>query len=127
MAAVFWIQPKFALTIASQLENLPESAARVGELNKFCDKPVVILSAGDAPEHRRKEHVSMARRLPLGEHVVARESNHWIMQEEPELVIGAIEKVVRYSQSARAASVLTRREQAVADSVAMRRIGKAAS
>jgi hypothetical protein len=49
------------------------------------------------------------------------------MQEEPELVIGAIEKVVRYSQSARAASVLTRREQAVADSVAMRRIGKAAS
>jgi pimeloyl-ACP methyl ester carboxylesterase len=126
MAAVFWIQPKFALTIASQLENLPVSAARLGELDNFCDKPVVILSAGDAPEHRRKEHEMMARRLPLGEHMVARESNHWIMQEEPELVIGAVEKVVRYSPNA-PSSVVTPREQAAADGVAMLRIGKAAS
>jgi pimeloyl-ACP methyl ester carboxylesterase len=127
MAAVFWIQPKFALTIASQLESLPVSAARVGEIDKLCDKPVVILSAGDAPEHRRKEHKAMAGRLPLGEHVVARESNHWIMQEEPELVIGAIEKVVRYSHGAREASVATPREQSAADSVAMQKIGKADS
>ena len=126
MAAVFWIQPKLALTIASQLENLPVSAARLGELDNFCDKPVVILSAGDAPEHRRKEHEKMARRLPLGEHMVARESNHWIMQEEPELVIGAVEKVVMYSQNA-PSSVVTPRGQAAADGVAMQRIGKAAS
>ena len=127
MAAVFWIQRKFALTIASQLENLPVSAARVAELDNFCDKPVVILSAGDAPEHRRKEHEAMARRLPLGQHVVARKSNHWIMQEEPELVLGAIENVVRHSQSARATSVVNAREQAAADSVAMQRIGKVGS
>ena len=127
MAAVFWVQPKFALTIASQLENLPTSAALLGELDKFCDKPVVILSAGDAPEHRRREHEAMARRLPHGEHLVAKESNHWIMQEEPELVIGAIEKVVRYSQRSQATSVVTSREQAATDRPAMQRIGKAAS
>ncbi len=68
----------------------------------------------------------MASRLPLGEHVVARESNHWIMQEQPELVIGAIENV-RLSQSARAASVANARAQTAADNVAMQRIGKAAS
>jgi hypothetical protein len=67
MAAVFWVQQKFALTIASQLENLPASAARAGELDNFCDKPVMILSAGTAPEHRRKEHAAMASRLPLGD------------------------------------------------------------
>jgi pimeloyl-ACP methyl ester carboxylesterase len=127
MAAVFWIQPKFALTIASQLENLPVSAARVGEIDQICDKPVVILSAGDAPEHRRKEHEAMAERLPLGEHVMAKESNHWIMQEEPELVIGAIEKVVKYSRSAAVASIVTPGVQAAVDGAAMRRIGKAAS
>jgi pimeloyl-ACP methyl ester carboxylesterase len=127
MAAVFWIQQKFALTIASQLENLPVSAARVGELDNFCDQPVVILSAGDAPEHRRKEHQAMAKRLPLGEHVVARDSNHWIMQDEPELLIGAIEKVVRYSRSAQVASVVIQREHAAADCVAMQKIGKVAS
>src|SRR6202035_425687 len=90
MASVFWVQPKFALTIASQLENLPVSAAHVAQLDKFCDKAVVILSPRTAPEGRRKEHAAMAGRLPLGEHVLAGSSNHWIMQEEPDLVIRAM-------------------------------------
>jgi hypothetical protein len=29
---------------------------------------------------------------------VAEKSNHWIMQDEPELVIRAIERVVEFSQ-----------------------------
>jgi pimeloyl-ACP methyl ester carboxylesterase len=111
MASVFWVQPKFALTIASQLENLPVSAARITELDRLCDGPVVILSARTAPEHRRKEHAAMAGRLSLGEHVLAGRSNHWIMQEEPDLVIRAIEKVVKYSQNPHQASVMTLREQ----------------
>jgi pimeloyl-ACP methyl ester carboxylesterase len=98
MASVFWIQPKFALTIASQLENLPASAASVGRFSNFCDKPVVILSARTAPERRRAEHAAIAARLPQGEHVLAGNSNHWVMQEDPELVIRAIEKVARYSE-----------------------------
>lgn len=126
MAAVFWVQQKFALTIASQLENLPASAARVGELDNFCDKPVVILSAGTAPEHRRKEHAAMARRLPFGDHVLAARSDHWIMQEDPKLVISAIEKVVQYSRNSKAAPVATPREQAVPDKTAAQKIGKAA-
>jgi pimeloyl-ACP methyl ester carboxylesterase len=97
MAAVFWIQPKFALTIASQLENLPASAARVAQLGCFCDKPTVILSARTAPEARRKEHMAMAARLPFGQHVLAENSNHWIMQEQPDLVVHAIEQVAKYS------------------------------
>jgi len=100
MAAIFWVQPKFALTIASQLENLPVSAASLGQFANFSEKPVVILSARTAPEHRRLEHASMAERLPQGEHVLAGESNHWIMQEDPGLVIRAIEKVVKYSETA---------------------------
>lgn len=99
MASVFWIQPKFALTIASQLENLPVSAAHVGQLGTFCDKPVIVLSASTAPEERRKEHAAMAGRLPLGDYVLAGNSNHWIMQEEPDLVVHAIEKVVKFSRT----------------------------
>jgi pimeloyl-ACP methyl ester carboxylesterase len=100
MASVFWVQPKFALTIASQLETLPVSAALVGQFDKFCEKTVIILSAGTATEGRRKEHAAMAESLPRGNHVVARKSNHWIMQNEPDLVIRAVEKVVKYSQNA---------------------------
>jgi hypothetical protein len=95
MASVFWVQPKFALTIASQLENLPVSAARVGQFDNFCDKKVVVLSARTAPERRRKVHATLAGRLPLGDHVLAEESNHWIMQEDPRLVLRAIEQVAK--------------------------------
>lgn len=98
MASVFWVQPKFALTIASQLENLPASAASVGQLPVFSDKLVVILSARTAPERRRAEHAAIAARLPQGQHVFAGDSNHWIMQEDPDLVIQAIEKVAGYSR-----------------------------
>ncbi len=98
MASVFWVQPKFALTIASQLENLPSSAARAGQFAKFSDKPVMILSARTAPERRRLEHASMAARLPRGEHLLAGNSNHWIMQEDPDLLIRAIEKVVKHTE-----------------------------
>jgi len=99
MAAVFWIQPKFALTIASQLENLPVSAAEAAKSANFFNKPAVILSASTAPERRRSEHAAMAGRLPQGEYVLAGSSNHWIMQEEPELVIRAIEKVVNHLEN----------------------------
>jgi pimeloyl-ACP methyl ester carboxylesterase len=94
MASVFWVQPKFALTIASQLENLPVSAAKLGQLGGFCDKRVAILTARTASARRRNAHAAMAKRLPLAEHLVVTESNHWIMQHNPELVIRAIQSVI---------------------------------
>lgn len=103
MAAVFWIQPKFALTIASQLENLPVSAAQVGRLDNFCDKPVVILSARTTSTRRREGHAAMAGCLPRGEHVFAKSSNHWIMQQDPELVIAAITRAIEKQRLATAA------------------------
>ena len=98
MASVFWVQPKFALTIASQLENLPASAASLGRFTNFCVEPAIILSARTAPERRRAEHAAIAARLPQGEHVLAGDSNHWIMQEDPELVLRAIKKVIQSSE-----------------------------
>jgi len=100
MAAVFWIQKKFALTIASQLENLPVSAASLEQAGFTTDKPVVIFSANTAPQRRQQEHKAMAERLPMGEHVTAHNSNHWIMQEEPTLLLDAIRNVAASRDSA---------------------------
>lgn len=102
MAAVFWIQPKFALTIAGQLEHLPANAARLTALHHVPEQPVVILSARTAPEHRRKEHAVIAARCPRGTHILAEKSNHWIMQEQPELVLQAIESVLQTRERSRA-------------------------
>ena len=95
MASVFWLQEKFCSTIASQLDNLPASAARVAQLGNFCDKPVVILSAMSTPSQRRQHHMAIAQRLPRGRHVLAETSSHWIMQDQPDLVIGAIRAVAQ--------------------------------
>lgn len=93
MAAVFWVQPKFALTIASQLENLPASAAHVGTIENF-DKPVMILTARTASARRMEGHTAMAKQLLYGEHIVADQCNHWIMQQDPALVINAIARAI---------------------------------
>ncbi|HKV23011.1 MAG TPA: alpha/beta hydrolase [Candidatus Acidoferrum sp.] len=97
MAAVFWVQEQFAEAIASQLESLPASAARIMGLKHVCEQPAVILSAKSAPEKRRREHAAMAARLPLGQFVAAERSGHWIMQDEPDLVMRAIKSVAELS------------------------------
>lgn len=104
MASVFWVQAKFALTVASQLENLPVSAASVSELGYRCDKPVVILSANNSPRRRYEEHEAMAKRLFLGDHLTAKNSNHWIMVDEPALVLDAIRRVADCARETRGSS-----------------------
>ena len=104
MAAVFWVQEKFCRTIASQLENLPCSAVRVAELGDFCSKPVVILSARSTPAKRREQHAAIAQSLPRGRYVLAEKSGHWIMQDQPELVLGAIHEVARSVPQSEAAT-----------------------
>jgi pimeloyl-ACP methyl ester carboxylesterase len=95
MAAIFWVQEKFCRTIASQLANLPASAVRVAAQGNFCSKPVVILSAKSTPAKRREQHEAIAHCLPLGRYVFAERSTHWIMQDQPELVLDAIHDVAR--------------------------------
>jgi pimeloyl-ACP methyl ester carboxylesterase len=99
MVRVFWIQPKFALTIASQLENLPLSARIAAKAGVFSEKPVVILSAGAESEKRKRAHAEMAARLPHAAHILATATSHWIMQDAPALALGAIEKVLEQSDS----------------------------
>jgi pimeloyl-ACP methyl ester carboxylesterase len=106
MAAKFWVQPKFPLTIASQLENLPVSAASVGAHPIFCEGPVVILSARTSSDRRRAEHAAMAARLPMGEHIDVDGSNHWIMQQQPEIVLDAIDRVVAHGNKTAAARTI---------------------
>jgi pimeloyl-ACP methyl ester carboxylesterase len=93
MARVFWVQSKFALTIASQLENLPVTSKSAGAQPIFTDKPVIVLSAANVSHKRRQAHAEMVAQLPHGKHLVAQRGGHWLMQEEPELVIAAIREV----------------------------------
>jgi len=94
MAPVFWVVPKFTETIASQLENLPHSAAQVAASGKLREIPVTVISAASTPRERQSEQAAIAQASSLGKHIMAARSGHWIMEDEPELVLEAIKDVI---------------------------------
>jgi pimeloyl-ACP methyl ester carboxylesterase len=81
------------------LENLPVSAALLSEAGYPQGKPIVFLSASTSPQRRRDEHAALAARLPLARHVTAAQSNHWIMQDQPELILQAIQHILAVSRA----------------------------
>lgn len=94
MAPVFWVQPKFTETIAEQLENFPKSAAQVAVAEKLKDMPVTVISAANTPADRKIQHVSITRLSASGTHLTATRSGHWVMTDEPELVLQAIHEMI---------------------------------
>ncbi len=104
MAPVFWVQPKFTETIADQLENFPRSAAQVASAKSLKDIPVTVISAANAPAERKKEHIATAQLSECGTHLTATRSGHWIMTDEPELVLKAIHEMI---ERARKPSVMS--------------------
>lgn len=94
MAAVFWVQPKFTDTIASQLENLPRSAAQVTASEDLRDVPVTVISAANISAKRKAEHIATAQLSSCGTHVTATRSGHWVIADEPELVLQAIREMI---------------------------------
>lgn len=102
MAPVFWVQPKFTATMASQLECLPVSAAQASESGGGLeDMPLVVISANDTPPARREEHAAIAALSTMGKHVIAERSGHWVMVDQPDLVHGAILHVLEHARRLR--------------------------
>jgi pimeloyl-ACP methyl ester carboxylesterase len=95
-----WSEPKCFTSMAEHLAGLRKSAAEVarcGDIRR--DIPVVILSAATQSEAYRQEHARMAARSAHGRHVVASGSGHWILLDEPDLVVDAIRGVVARAYS----------------------------
>ena len=103
MAPVFWVLPKFSATIASQLENLPASAAQVAAAASLKQIPLTVISASNTPPDRQVEQVATGKLSVLGRHLMATRSGHWIMQDEPQLVLDAIKDVIKQVREPRAA------------------------
>jgi pimeloyl-ACP methyl ester carboxylesterase len=104
MAAVFWAQPKFTETIASQLENLPQSSAQVAAAEQLQGKAVTVISAANTPAERKEEHVAIAQLSIYGKHLTAMQSGHWVMTDEPELVLEAIQEMIARTREPSVAS-----------------------
>jgi len=90
-----WSEPKCFTSMAEHLAGLRKSAAEVAACGDLPRRiPVVILSAATQSEAYRQEHARMAARSEHGRHVLASGSGHWILLDEPDLVVDAIRHVM---------------------------------
>jgi pimeloyl-ACP methyl ester carboxylesterase len=104
MAHVFWVQEKFTRTIASQLQNLPRSAAQVAAGDKNLEEiPVTVISAANTPLERKVEHVAIGRASAGGKHLTAAQSGHWVMVDEPDLIVDVIKEAIERARAPRVA------------------------
>jgi pimeloyl-ACP methyl ester carboxylesterase len=98
-----WCQPKCFRAMADYLGALEETAAFVAGLTSLPPVPLVIISSADQPAEVIRQHVQLSRLSSRGRHVMAAESGHWILFDEPGLVVTAIREVIEESRRSHAA------------------------
>ena len=93
----FWTQPRFFEALGSQIDSIRLSAAEVlrEAVAPMGDLPLVTISSTDPPEGKRQRQDALARLSTRGSHVMASNSGHWIPLDQPEIVVDAIEDVLR--------------------------------
>jgi pimeloyl-ACP methyl ester carboxylesterase len=101
MAPVFWVQEKFTRTIASQLQNLPRSAAQVADAGSLGGMTVTVISAANTPADRKIGHAATAQLSSPGKHLTATKSGHWVMVDEPDVVLEAIKATIESARATR--------------------------
>ena len=80
--------------MADHLSSLRRSAAEIAETGGPGDIPLTVITARSQPPAVRAEHARMAAQSPRGRHVDAEHAGHWILLDEPEVVIAAVRRVV---------------------------------
>ncbi|MBI3661740.1 MAG: alpha/beta fold hydrolase [Acidobacteria bacterium] len=89
-----WCRPLSHKCMAAYVGSLPASAAVVASIGGLGALPLVVLSGSHHPQPRAREQEDLARLSSNSKHIIASESAHWILLDEPELVVEAIREVV---------------------------------
>lgn len=110
--------------VKAEARGTPASLEQIAEMGPPPDVPAVILTGMapvSIPEEYRQEaeaagmteqrlkalqqrkfqlHTHLAAQLPQAEHLVAEQSHHYVHRDEPELVVGELERLVDLVRSA---------------------------
>ena len=89
-----WSRPKSFLAMADHLGSLRRSAAEIAATGGLGDVPLIVITAGSQPAAVRAEHARIAALSRGGAHIIAEQSGHWILLDDPEVVVEAVRRVV---------------------------------
>ena len=76
--------------MSDYLGVLQSEAATIAAAVPPADIPVVVISGAHQPAAELAAHRRLAAASPHGRHVVATRSGHWILLDEPELIVDAV-------------------------------------
>ena len=85
-----WCQPKCFHAMAGYLGVLQAEAATMAAAIPPAGIPVVVISGSHQPASEIAAHRRLADASPQGRHVVATNSGHWILLDEPALIVDAV-------------------------------------
>jgi len=94
VAQAHWSCPAPFASLADHLVHLPESAQEVAACGSLGDLPFVVMTASNPSPARAAQQDALACQSTRGRHIIAREGGHWLLLDQPELVVQAIESVV---------------------------------
>jgi len=94
VAQAHWSRPGPFASLAGHLERLPESAQEVAACGALGELPFVVMTAANPSPTRAAQQDAVACQSTRGRHIIAREGGHWLLLDQPALVVQAIESVV---------------------------------
>jgi pimeloyl-ACP methyl ester carboxylesterase len=93
MMRAHWSRPRSFLAMADHLGSLRRSAVEVAGSKPIGNVPLIVLTAGSQPAAVREEHARIAAQSSTGMHVIAEQAGHWILIDEPDVVVDAVQRV----------------------------------
>jgi pimeloyl-ACP methyl ester carboxylesterase len=93
----FWTDSKYYDSLAAHIESIAVSARDVLDAAAagYGDLPLVTISSTDPGDYRLRQQEALARLSTRGRHIMATASGHWVLIDQPEVVISAIQSVLR--------------------------------
>ena len=93
-----WSNPKAFRGMWQHLAAMPGCSADLARgTDDFGDTPVVVLSAGARNTRWLDADAGLARASSRGRHIVSPHSGHWVHLDDPDLVVRAIQDVIKLS------------------------------
>jgi pimeloyl-ACP methyl ester carboxylesterase len=92
-----WSRPQSFETLAEYLSHL---TACVNETDyaPLANISLTVISAENATESELREHRKLASLSNRGEHIIAKNSGHWIQLDRPDLVVSSVQRFSRVSR-----------------------------
>jgi pimeloyl-ACP methyl ester carboxylesterase len=91
-----WSHPKAFRGMWQHLASMPECCAAVARgADAFGDMPVVVLSAGARSARWQEADARLAHGSSTGRHTISSRSGHWVHLDDPDLVVQAVDEVIR--------------------------------